>query len=109
MKDIGDYDISSVNIDNEKGRGIIIYTHSILEAKEFEMSTDFDENIFLRISLNDTDTLLLGAIYRSDSGSSENNTSLRNLLKESTEKSFTHVLIMGDFNYPNIDWKTWNT
>jgi hypothetical protein len=24
-------------------------------------------------------------------------------------KGYSHILIMGDFNYPDIDWENWNT
>ena len=28
---------------------------------------------------------------------------------EASQSSSTHTLIVGDFNYPNVDWNTWKT
>jgi hypothetical protein len=75
------------------------------------MSTQFTECIFLHIQQNNIDRLLVGLIYRSpsDSDSCVNHEKLRSLITESVEKGFTHYLIMGDFNYLDINWSTWNT
>ena len=53
--------------------------------------------------------LLVAAIYRSDSGTSENNLNLLSLLKEINTMKQSHKLIVGDFNYKHIDWNTWFT
>ncbi len=52
---------------------------------------------------------MVGLIYRSDSGTEENNRNLRSLIAEAASKGFSHLLIMGDFNYPTIDWYSWKT
>ncbi len=44
------------------------------------VKTAFSENIFLKIKLNENDDLLVGLLYRSDSGAEENNTLVRELL-----------------------------
>jgi hypothetical protein len=31
------------------------------------------------------------------------------LISEATNKGYSHILIIGDFNYPDIDWENWNT
>jgi hypothetical protein len=67
------YDIFSVNIDNDIGRGMILYVHKSLAAVEVKMETIFQENLFVRIHTNGQDEMLLGLIYRSDSGTEENN------------------------------------
>ena len=53
--------------------------------------------------------LLIGCIHRSESGSSDNNCKLDELLKEVHKKGYSHILIMGDFNYKGIIWKNWST
>ena len=30
------------------------------------------------------------------------------LINEATGRKFSHVLMMGDFNLPNVDWESWN-
>ncbi|CAG2193300.1 Peflin,Programmed cell death protein 6,Sorcin [Mytilus edulis] len=62
------------------------------------------------IKLNQNDKLLIGLIYRSPSNNTkEYNDKLTELISEATQKGFSHILIMGDFNYPAIDWEIWNT
>jgi endonuclease/exonuclease/phosphatase family metal-dependent hydrolase len=49
-------------------------------------------------------------VYRSPSNrTSEYNDKLCTLISEATSKGYSHILIMGDFNYPDIDWENWNT
>jgi hypothetical protein len=67
------------------------------------MESNFEENLFVQIKLNNNDKLLIGIICRSPSKRSiEHNSKLRELLVETSNKGFTHILIMGDFNYPDI-------
>ena len=83
---------------------MILYVHNSLMADEVKMETDFQENLFVRIKLNNQENMLVGLVYRSDSGSEENNVRLRDLMTEASDRKFTHYLMMGDFNYPGIDW-----
>lgn len=72
------------------------------------MDTRYEEYIFIKVKLNNN--LLVGLIYRSPSrsGESENNTNLLQLINEATGRTFSHSLMMGDFNLPNTDWESWN-
>jgi hypothetical protein len=69
------------------------------------MDTRYEECIFVKVKLNNQDNLLVGLAYRSPSGSgeSENNINLLKLINEATGSEFSHLLMMGDFNLPNID------
>ncbi len=60
-------------------------------------------NIWCTLKLKDNDKLLLGCIYRSPSTNNESTHSLCNLLQEVDEAKPSHMLIVGDFNYPEID------
>ena len=46
--------------------------------------------------------LLVGVVYRSPNSSDNNNDSLLKLFEDVADSS--HILIMGDFNYKDIDW-----
>jgi hypothetical protein len=46
------------NIDNTVGRGMILYISDKLKATEISMETNFQENIFVNIKLNQTDSHL---------------------------------------------------
>jgi hypothetical protein len=70
----------------------------------------FEESVWAQIRLNNNDMLLLDCIYKSPSSSPENLDELSKLLTTvSKEKKFSHIMVMGDFNFPKIDWKIWST
>ena len=57
------------------------------------------------MKLKGKETLLVGSFYRSPNSTTENNDNLNELLEKISEKTISHVLLLGDFNYPKIDWK----
>jgi hypothetical protein len=42
------------------------------------------------------------------SSSPSGGTNLLKLINEATGRKFSQVLMMGDFNFPNGDWESWN-
>ena len=48
-------------------------------------------------------------MYRSPSSSFENFQELCNLFKEVYSLNYTHILLLGDYNIPGIDWKSYTT
>jgi hypothetical protein len=65
-------------------RGLILYLDNKLEATEIHMKTNFQENLFVKIKLNQTDKLL---VHRSPSNrTSENSDNLCSLISEATNK-----------------------
>ena len=48
-------------------------------------------------------------MYRSPNGQRENITNLVNLLRKISSKRFSHLVIMGDFNFKEIDWNKLET
>ncbi len=59
--------------------------------------------------LKGSDFLLVGCVhvYRNGGRSDQNNDKLLYLMSTAVGKKHSHLLIAGDFNYPDIDWKTW--
>ena len=53
--------------------------------------------------------LIVGCIYRSPHSTKENNEKLCQLLQEVSDMPCNQIMIMGDFNFPNINWKTIST
>ena len=97
------------NIDKQ-GRGVCIYTHKTLNAKPFiSLGTNFQESIWVEIKLNKKDTFLIGCVYKSPGSSGTNNEQLNELISELMRYKHSHLLLLGDFNYPNIDWQNWYT
>lgn len=92
---------------HEKGRGICLYTHVSLKAAHCDINENvkFQESIWAQIRLpNTNDVLLVGCCYRSPNSAEENSYKLNTLLKEVECRKASHVLVMGDFNYPEINW-----
>ena len=64
--------------------------------------------MWIEIALHASQKLLLGCIYRSPRSTYENNMKLLNAMQKACSKSGSYLLILGDFNYPDIDWANWN-
>ena len=91
-------------------RGILIYIHNtIKDVIEVSASSNFEEYLLLSIQINKTERFVLCCIYRSDSGSDDNNNQLNELIKEITNLKSSHLLITGDFNYRDINWPSLTT
>ena len=86
--------------------GIGIYTSNRLSATEISFeNTNFEEQLWISIRLRNHDMLLLGGIYRSPSKDITTSTKdLCALLKIVTDTNPSHLIILGDFNYPEINW-----
>lgn len=53
------YQMFSKNIDTEIGRGLLLYIDKELDASEFHPETKFEENLMVKINLNNADKLLV--------------------------------------------------
>ena len=70
---------------------------------------NFLESAWCVIRVGKNDKLLLGGIYRSSSGTDENNDNLLHLLNFVMTLNCKYVMVLGDFNYPEISWDNWST
>ena len=90
---------------NRCKRGVLIYTATYLKATPCDFSSDFDESIWVGVKLRNKDSLVIGCVYRSPNSDMRNTVELMTNLTNICERNqFTHVLICGDFNLPDIDW-----
>lgn len=104
------YTLYQSNIENRIGRGVLLYIHNSLVSSEVQINVEYQECVFADIKLKNRDKLLVGTIYRSDSGTIDNNMRLLSLMKKiSNDRKYSHKLIMGDFNFASINWSTWTT
>ena len=86
-------------------RGIIMYVADSINSKEVSFTTEFSEQMWVKIELLNNSYLLVGAMYRSPS--SNPNDSIAKLccaLKQVLESRPPYLLVVGDFNLPGIDW-----
>ncbi len=102
------YNMFPLNIENNIGRGMLVFTKSSLQAVRIHISGNFEEVVWIKVQLNGNDTLLLGNFYRSGSGSETNNKSMRDVICKAINMKCTYTCCIGDFNYPDINWRTMN-
>ena len=89
-----------------KGGGVLLYAKYNLDPVQFVPQTKFPEHAWCKVKSEDGIELFIGVCYNSNNGKIFGNDThllLRQLL---CEVSQYHVLIMGAFNYPDIDWET---
>lgn len=92
-----------------RGRGVVLYIREGITAEQVIIGPDFDESIWCRIKLKENDSLLVGCLYKSPNSSEENSKRLLDMFSKIKDERDTHKLIMGDFNFREINWATMNT
>lgn len=94
--------------DIQGGRGVIIFTHQSIRASKVCITphSEFSETVWCEIVLDRDDKLLIGLIYRSPSSTDSNNQDLCSLINSSVSLKYSHMLVMGDFNYRSIVWNS---
>ena len=96
-----------VHVNHNKRRGVAIYTAKYLKSTpiDHEGTYLFEEHCWTKIKLNESDSLLIGCIYRSPNSQEANNGELLRMLPTLCHtQDFSHLLICGDFNLPEINW-----
>ena len=112
---IDGYTINPVNVEPATGgRGMIVYTHNSLDKSTVQLSpiASFEEACLLEIRLRGNDTLLFGCVYRSPTAgpdANKNNENLNRMMRTIYAKSYSHVCLVGDFNFKDINWVSWST
>ena len=91
------------------GRGVAIYVREGLCAEQVIMQVEFKESIWYRIKLRNNDSFLVGCVYRIPHSTDQNSLEVINLFERANDSSDTHKLVMGDFNFRGINWKTVTT
>lgn len=97
------YKIFWNNFELKQTRGIIIYVADVLESEVVEIDSQFNEFLFVNIKCKSECTLLLGIIYRSPNSKFDNCTLLQNLITRACAHKNKEIIILGDFNFKDID------
>ena len=95
----------------EKSRGVGIYVNETLSSTECSVlnNCNFKESCWYEIILKNNDKLLIGAIYRSPSSGTANNLKLNQMISTAVGLNHSYLVVLGDFNYPGINWTDWTT
>ena len=80
------------------------YIHSSMKpyTSNINEGIGFDESVCAELELNGNAKLIVGCIYRSPSSDEGNDEKLYSLNNKVNECGATHILVVGDFNYPLI-------
>jgi len=89
------------------GKGVGLYIHDSLNhsACPIMEKSNFDCSAWTQIKVNNTDILLVGVVYRSPNSTHENNEQLIRIMETTKNIKYSQLVIFGDFNFPNINWK----
>jgi len=90
-----------------KGGGLLLYVNENLNSSLCTelMTGTFQESLWCNIQAS-CGNMLVGLCYRSPSSSKCNNDSLLDRLELAASRTNTkHVMILGDFSYPDIDYE----
>ena len=103
----GDYKIEGYkcymkNRERGRGGGVMIYVDEKLESYECDWMNDVGESCWCYIK-SGCDKILVGIVYRSPNSSQLENRNIINGLER--VRGVRSILLLGDFNYPNIDWR----
>lgn len=92
-------------------RGVVcaIFVKEYLAATKVSFECNFIESVWCQINLNNNEELVIGCVYRSPNSTMENNQNLYQLLNIVNNSHFSHILVTGDFNCKEIDWKLLST
>ena len=103
------FNFTDVNLRASGIRGVIIYVKDTLKCDEIRFESKYDDHVWVKINLKNKDSLLCGCIYRSPTKekiiTKITTTRVCQVIKEAVQMKYSHLLICGDFNYPEIDWK----
>ena len=89
-----------------RGGGVVMYVKDSLRSELNEVLTEgpFQESIWCSVWIGER-KMLIGTCYRSTASDSENNNKLLHLFENAlNQRDSSNVLILGDFNYPQIDY-----
>lgn len=89
---------------NLTGRGAALYIRNDIQADEMSSTVNDIPAVWCCISLKNQDKLLIGVVYRSPTSTETDNNDMLTMISEMVNKKTSHILIMGDFNFPGIDW-----
>ena len=113
---IDNYDMEFENVFiKDSSRGLMVYIHESIKFNRIDLkkilgNSEIPQEILAcEVKLTGNDKMLFCAVYRCGSCSEYNNVVMNNAIQKLSTANFSHVCIVGDFNYPKIDWNSWSS
>ena len=93
----------------ENSRGVVIYVREDIKSDYcYTLNNDnFKESVWCEVRMNSKDKLLIGGIYKSPNCDAENHVKLNQLITQAIEMKYNSTVVIGDFNFREINWETW--
>ena len=89
------------------GGGVLLYIHVSLPTNKPMHSLNnltFEDHVWCLVTLN-TDKIIVGIAYGAPSSALDNDNRILTVLNDLQHfQPHSHLLLVGDFNLPNIDW-----
>ena len=83
-----------------------MYVKNCYGAVEYKPKVCSDDIVWCTIKVSRHDTLVVGVGYRSPNSSDQQNTLIERSIRSVADCNFRYFMLMGDFNFPEIDWIT---
>ena len=102
--DIEGYTLYRKDREVGRGGGIVLYVKNTIISKITEIDIvkeNGTEVLVCEIGNRNHDGILVGVFYRPPNANEEINKNIQDIISQISQ---SHVLIMGDFNYPGINW-----
>lgn len=91
----------------DEGRGVVLFIRQKLKPSLCnDITNSFSEKIIVECMISEGKTLLISLIYRRQDLPVSNAEKLNDLFEILAQRKATHKVVIGDFNYPQIDWHT---
>ena len=102
------FDLSQERLGTSGQRGICIYVKDQLNTRTVTFcEAELIEQLWISVLLKGSDKLVIGCLYRSPSVDGHGSVnSLTKLLNVISDLNPPHLLVVGDFNLPEIDWES---
>ena len=102
------YNIEAINILADEGSGMLLYIKKSIKHHSLDQflftSILTQEIIICELKAEDSNLLAIACVYRSPNSTVNNLDNLNVLLRNISGKYNANLIVLGDFNYPKIDW-----
>ena len=102
------YNTKALNIVQDTGRRMLLFIKKDIKYKLVDTSLFTDslpqEVIACQVVTNNGNSLIIACVFRSPNSTADNTNSLNQTLRALAKRYYSNLVVLGDFNYPKIDW-----